>query len=322
MSLLRLTSSGWYCPQGDFYVDPTRPVSKAVITHAHADHAKMGSQHYLCTPLTAKLLEQRWEQTMEAQTPEYGQVTVVNGVRVSFHPAGHVPGSAQVRLEYKGEVTVITGDYKLEDDGLSTPFEPISCHTFISESTFALPVFQWQRQEVVIQQMLQWHQENTQKGMASLVHAYSLGKAQRLIVQLAPFVDRIWVHPAVAQLNPLILPTEMQQKVCLAEAGNIPASEAKDAFIIAPPTGKIHTGKTPCKQAFASGWMAVRGIKRRDNVDQGFVISDHADWPALLQACQQSQAEQVVLTHGYKDTLAQYLTENGQAACVDTDLML
>jgi putative mRNA 3-end processing factor len=199
--LLTLSPAGLYCPQADLYLDPWQPVRRALITHAHSDHARPGSERYLTHTISVPLLHQRLGTTPEqVQGIEYGQVVSVNGVQFSFHPAGHVPGSAQIAVEYRGEKWVFSGDYKLEDDGVSTPFEPVRCNVFISECTFGLPVFKWHAQHVVFGELHDWWRSNQAEGYSSIVCAYSLGKAQRILAHLDRSIGTVVLHASVARI--------------------------------------------------------------------------------------------------------------------------
>ena len=202
MDLIASTERGLYCAAGDFHIDPWRPVPRAIITHAHSDHARFGSEVYICHRDTAPILGKRLgDVTIETAT--YGQILTRNGVEISLHPAGHVLGSAQVRVASKSEIWVASGDYKLERDGVSPAFEPIRCHAFITESTFGLPIYRWRPQADIFAGIDTWRRENIAAGRASIVFAYALGKAQRLIAHLDPALGPIVCHGAVEAINVL-----------------------------------------------------------------------------------------------------------------------
>lgn len=317
-NLLTKTRSGWYCPQGDFYIDPTQKVKKALITHAHADHSRWGMEHYLSHRYNEGVMKRRLGKDISFQSTEYGKELNINGVRVSFHPAGHIPGSAQIRLEFKGDVWVITGDYKCNDDGLSTPFEPIKCHHFITESTFGLPVFNWESQETIVKQIETYWQECIDNGEHLILTAYSLGKAQRLLHMLPRGISPVYCHGAVVEMN-----RGLEESGALVNASKsfseyLPLKEfnskKKEASLfIMPPSGisdgflkKLKTYRT----ANCSGWMALRGRQRWDNLDKGFVISDHADWKELIWACNETGAEDIRAVHGYTDVLERFLVSS------------
>ena len=180
-SLISLTKRGLFCKRGDFYIDPWLPVEKAVVTHAHADHAYRGSRNYLVVSECEALARIRLDPDAAIASQKYGAETSINGVKVSFHPAGHILGSAQVRVEYKGEVWVVSGDYKLTPDPTCAAFEPVKCNNFITEATFGLPIYRWTEPKAVFSEIDQWWMENREFGKASVIFAYSLGKAQRVL---------------------------------------------------------------------------------------------------------------------------------------------
>jgi putative mRNA 3-end processing factor len=314
--LLELTANGLYCSQGDFYIDPWKPVERALITHAHSDHARWGSKEYLCHDQTLPLLRLRLGDQSYSSLP-WGTSIQHNGVSISFHPAGHIIGSAQIRLEHKGEIWVVSGDYKTIDDGLSGVFEPVPCHTFISESTFGLPIYRWQPQEKVYEQMRQWILGNEQTGRSSVLLAYSLGKAQRVLKAIGEMGRRILVHGAIWNTHE----TLRSMGIVLPDVERItpetPKEWLKKSIIVAPPSvdGSTWLKKfTPYAVGICSGWMQVRGHVRRRNADAGFVLSDHADWPGLLEAVEATRAGRVLVTHGFQSVFARYLSEKGLEA--------
>jgi putative mRNA 3-end processing factor len=317
--LLQSSPDGLYCPPGDFFIDPWNPTPRAVITHSHSDHARPGSGTYLTAAAGERLL--RWRLGSEAaiETVRYGETRSINGVTLSLHPAGHVLGSAQVRVEYQGEVWVVSGDYKLAPDPTCAAFEPLRCHTFITESTFGLPIYRWPPQTVVFDEINQWWRRNQETGKASVVFAYALGKAQRLLAGVDCEVGPIFAHGAVRNLNR----SYRESGVSLPEVGS-PDDTPKGydwsrALILAPPWAhgspwiRRFGAVSP---AFASGWMRIRGTRRRKSIDRGFVLSDHADWPGLLAAITHTQAERIWVTHGYRSPLVRWLTEQGKDAQV------
>jgi len=316
--VLEFTPRGIYCPAGDFYVDPWRPVGRALITHGHADHARPGHAHYLATSAAAPVMRHRLGD-IALETVGYGETRRIGGARVSFHPAGHVPGSAQIRVEVGGEVWVVSGDYKTRADRLSEPFEPLRCHAFISECTFGLPVFKWPAEEEAAKEINRWWARNAAQGLFSLLGAYALGKAQRVLSVLDPATGPILTHGAVEATNAVL----RGQGVALPETIHVtPEMRAKDypgALVLAPP-GAFATAWArrfrPAETGFASGWMRLRGVRRRRGVDRGFVISDHADWDGLNHAIAATGAENICVTHGYTDIFARWLTSQGYNARV------
>jgi putative mRNA 3-end processing factor len=199
--VVQVTENGVYCPSGDFYIDPWGPVDRAVITHAHSDHARSGSKQYLTAQPGQSLLRARLGEDTAIEGVSYGEAVSLNGVHVSLHPAGHVLGSSQVRLENRGEVWVVSGDYKLEPDATCAAFEPVRCHTFLTESTFGLPIYRWQPQTRVFEQINAWWKSNQEKGKASLLFAYALGKAQRVLAGVDSSIGPIYTHGAVEKLT-------------------------------------------------------------------------------------------------------------------------
>lgn len=313
--MLQETSDGLYCPAGDFYIDPWGAVERAVITHAHADHARPGSRAYLCAAPCGPLLERRLEPGTTIETVPYNQPLRVGDVAVSFHPAGHILGSAQVRIEGGDGVWVVSGDYKREADPTCHPFEPVRCDTFVTESTFGLPIFRWDPAPLVIDGLLGWWEDNRNAGLASVLFCYTLGKAQRILAALAQVTDRpVLVHGAMVAMSDAyraagvhMLPTQLLVE---RDKRTGPAGE----LVMAP----LSARGTPWMRrvggfsdAFASGTMRIRGVRRQRNVDRGIVLSDHADWPALLRTIREVGASRVLTTHGYPEPLARYLRSQG-----------
>jgi putative mRNA 3-end processing factor len=315
--LLETTERGLYCAAGGFFVDPWKPVERAVVTHAHSDHACWGCGHYLTTRDGERVLRVRVGMDARIDSVPYGEPVVHNGVTVSLHPAGHILGSAQVRIEHQGQVWVVSGDYKVEADPTCAAFEPMRCHVFVSESTFGLPIYRWSPQSEVFAAINAWWRANQEEGKASVLFGYALGKAQRLLAGLDPGNGPIACHGAVEKLNQayrdsgIALPPTTY--VGAAEKG----ADWSKALIVAPPSADGTPWMRrfgPAASGFASGWMRIRGTRRRRSVDRGFVLSDHADWPGLLDAIKATGAGQVLLTHGYTAVLARWLRENGIAA--------
>lgn len=319
MALLELRENGLYCQQGDFYIDPWREVDSAVITHAHSDHARWGMHHYLAHDDSAQILKYRLGESISLETIGYGKCVIRNGVKVSLHPAGHIPGSAQVRMEYKGEVSVVSGDYKTEADGLSTPFEPVRCHQFVSECTFGLPIYQWEPQEEVFSAINQWWKDNASQGRCSVIYAYSLGKAQRILKYLNPEYGPVYLHGAVWNSNRALTANGIVLPHAEKVSGLSPKQDYSSAIVIAPPSaaGSPWLKKlSPYRTAACSGWMTIRGARRRRAMDAGFVLSDHADWNGLNEAIAATEADEILLTHGFTHTFARYLSDKGLNANV------
>jgi putative mRNA 3-end processing factor len=312
MNLLELTEFGLYCPPAGIFIDPWRPVEKAVITHAHADHARRGMKQYLAHAQSKEVMKLRLGKDIQLQTMCYGETVQLNGVSLSLHPAGHIPGSAQVRLEYQGKVAVVSGDYKVEDDGLSTPFEPVKCHEFVSECTFGMPIYDWEPQAEVFKQINDWWKNNAAQGLNSVIFAYSLGKAQRILTHLQPEIGEIFVHGVIANTNEALAADGLALPNYIRVNQDLPKSSFKGALIIAPPAvmnGPWLKKFSPYRSANCSGWMNVRGIRRRSSLDHGFVLSDHADWKGLITAIHATGAEKVYLTHGSTAIFGKFLQE-------------
>lgn len=315
MDLVIARPEGLYCPPGDFYIDPWRPVERAVITHGHGDHARTGNAHYLCAAPGEGILRARLGQDIDLQTLAYGETLNHHGVTLSLHPAGHVLGSAQVRLEYQGEVWVASGDYKVEPDGTCAPFEPVRCDTFITESTFGLPIYRWQPQSEIFAEINRWWRANQAAGKASVLFCYAFGKAQRILHGIDANIGPILTHGSVEPLNRVY----RAGGVYIPEthyAGDFQKTDPRlrEALILAPPSAGGSTWMRrfgDYSDAFASGWMRLRGPRRRRGVDRGFVLSDHADWPGLLWAIEQTGAQRVMVTHGSVGTLVRHLREKG-----------
>jgi putative mRNA 3-end processing factor len=313
MDLIIPSPDGLYCPPGDFFIDPWRPVERAIITHGHADHARWGSAAYLCHQDSVAILRRRLGDINVEGAP-YGEPIDRNGVKISLHPAGHILGSAQVRVEYRGEVWVASGDYKLEADGTCPAFEPVRCDAFITESTFGLPIYRWRPQAEIFEDINLWWRENAAQGRASVLLAYGLGKAQRVLSGLAPEIGPIVCHGAVEPLNEIYRQAGVALPRTFTISDGLDKKQLSRSLVLAPPSAAqspwirrfgVHS------DAFASGWMQVRGNRRRRGVDQGFALSDHADWPGLLQAIGATGAARVFATHGSVAALVRFLREQG-----------
>jgi len=306
------TSAGLYCETGGFHIDPWLPVDRALITHAHGDHAHAGSRAYLCAAAGETVLRRRLPGAL-IETVRYGQRLRIGDVDVSFHPAGHVLGSAQIRMSSRGEVWVASGDYKRAPDPTCAPFEPVRCDTFITEATFALPIYSWNSPSAVIDEILAWWQRNRLDERPSVLFCYVLGKAQRILAELRARADGpIHLHGAMWAM------TEAYREAGLALAAadrvveEMRGKALARSLVLAPLSarGTRWMKRLPgASDAFASGLMRVRGVRRQRAFDRGFVLSDHADWPALLSTIAETGASRVLVTHGWSDALARYLAE-------------
>ena len=314
VDLIVARPEGLYCPPGDFYIDPWRPVDRAVITHAHSDHAHAGHGHYIAQHDSAPILRRRLGEDITLQTLAYGEAIEHQGVRLSLHPAGHVLGSAQVRLEHGGQVWVASGDYKLENDGTCAPFEPVRCNTFITESTFGLPIYRWPAQPALFTEINDWWRRNAEAGRPSVLYAYALGKAQRLLHGVDAGIGPIISHGAVEPINEIYRAAGVRVPPTLAVSDeSVNKALLARALVIAPPSAArsswLRRFGPDLSDAFASGWMQLRGTRRRRGVDRGFVVSDHADWPGLQQAIRATGAERVFVTHGSVAVMVRWLRE-------------
>jgi putative mRNA 3-end processing factor len=312
MTLLKTTDRGLYCTAGDFYIDPWKPVDFAVTTHAHSDHAVAGSSYYLTSDAGCGVLRERLGRDAHIEAMPYGQRLIRKGVMISLHPAGHILGSAQVRVEYRGEVWVVSGDYKTDADPTCASFEPVRCHTFITECTFGLPIYRWPSPAGVFSGINAWWLANQQEQRTSVLYAYSLGKAQRVLAGVDREIGPIIIHGAVAKL----LPYYAAAGVDLPPVGVGSAPKGR-GLVIAPASVE----GTPwlrrfgdASRAFASGWMMLRGARRRQALDRGFVLSDHADWNGLMASIRATGAERILVTHGATGPMVRWLRENGWEA--------
>lgn len=309
MDLLELRAEGLYCPGGDFYIDPWAPVSRAVVTHAHPDRACPGSGAYLTARPGVDLLRAAVGAGAAIQPLEYGEHIALGDTGLSLHPAGHVLGSAQARIEHRGETWVVAGDFKLAPDPSCAPFELLRCHTFVTGAPFALPVFRWPAEDEVAAGIRDWWRANQDAGKVSVLEAAPLGQAQRVLARLDPANGPIWLHPEV----------ERYCAIYRAQGVPLPASAGLSAATlrIVPPGSEERGARL--STALASGWMRIRGTRRRRSLDRGFVWSDNADWPSLLRVIDETGAASVWVTHGFRAPLVRWLEEHGrQARAVET----
>lgn len=314
---------GLYCLPGDFYIDPWRAVERAVITHAHADHARGGHGHYLAAAPAEGVLRSRLGQNIVLQTVQYGEVVTHNGVTVSLHPAGHVLGSAQVRLQHGGQTWVASGDYKVAPDATCAPFEAVRCDVFITESTFGLPIYRWRPDAEVFAEINAWWAGNAAVGRTSLLMCYSFGKAQRILSGVDASIAPIVVHSAIQTLNTAYRDAGVNLPETKLVSEVLDPVDFKHALVLCPPSAAVGPWAKrfgDFSDAFASGWMQLRGARRRGSYDKGFVLSDHADWPGLMSAIGATGANRVIVTHGSIPVMVRYLTEQGlQAGSFQTE---
>ncbi|OYP35952.1 ligase-associated DNA damage response exonuclease [Rhodopirellula sp. MGV] len=316
-NLLQNTERGLYCPAGDFYVDPKRPVKRAVITHAHSDHARWGCEHYLSSTAGEHLVRMRLSPDAEFDFLRYGETITHHGVKVTLFPAGHILGSAQVRLEHNGRVAVVAGDYKLGPDSTCASWEPVPCDLFVTESTFALPVYRWRDQTEIFAEVNAWWKASAEEDKCCLLYGYAVGKSQRLLAGLDASIGPIYTHGAVEKGVAAYRASgvELPETIYVGEVER--KADFRGAMVVAVPSAHgtpwmRRFGKVSA--AMASGWMMVRGTRRRRAADRGFVLSDHVDWATTLKAIELCDPEQVWVHHGYSAILARYLQSIGRDA--------
>ncbi len=317
--LIQFTNRGIYCKQANVYIDPWRPVDKAIITHAHSDHARFGSKEYLAHKDSEFILRYRLG-NISLQTIPYNETIYMNGVAISLHPAGHIIGSAQVRLEYKGEIWVVSGDYKVKIDGYTIPFNPVKCQHFITESTFGLPIYNFPEAAELNLQLNNWVDQNTKQGLNSVIIGYALGKAQRILNALK--TDRpILLHSTIYNTNQAL---GFDNSRYIKFTQEFKKEQLNPGVVVA--TGSVMGSPwlkrfDPYKLAMCSGWMQLRGARRRRNADKGFVMSDHADWQGLNEAVLATGAQNVYVTHGYKSVYASWLRDNYKLNAVEVETL-
>lgn len=316
-SFIKITNCGIRCVPGDFYIDPWKPVDVALITHGHSDHSRWGHKQYICVEESKGIICGRLGNDIKVQTLKYGEQIKIKDVKVSFHPAGHILGSAQIRIEYKGEVIVFSGDYKIEPDKTCAQFEPVKCNTFVTESTFGLPIYQWEDSQKTYDSINSWWRENRETGKASVIFGYALGKAQRILSGLDSSIGPIYTHGSVENMTEIYRKSSVELPPTIQANSIDKKTDWSSSIIIAPPSAN----GTPWMRkfgnlstAFVSGWMMIRGARRRRAVDRGFVLSDHADWDGLIKAIKETGAENVWVTHGYTNIFSRFLTEQGYNA--------
>ena len=313
--LLCFDKKGIYCEPAGVYLDPWKPVEKAIITHGHADHSRWGHKQYITHHTNVPIIKHRLGE-IEVSGKEYGETFVINNVKFSLFPAGHIIGSSQVRVEHKGEVWVFSGDYKTEDDGLAVPYEPVKCDAFITECTFGLPAFKWLPQQQVMSDINNWWQQNQAEAKTSILFGYSLGKAQRLLKFLDPSIGKIFTHGAIENMTQVLRPLANFPETTRITR-ETKKEEIRGGMVLAPPSAHGSTWirkMVPFETGMASGWMAFRGARRRRAVDRGFVLPDHCDWQGLLSAIKATGCERVICTHGYSEIFSRFLNEQGYDA--------
>jgi putative mRNA 3-end processing factor len=321
--MLIMTKKGLYCEAGNFYIDPSGAVDHAVVTHAHADHARKGSRQYYCVTSGVSLLKARLGPKIAVRSHHYGEVFHFNDVKVSFYPAGHILGSCQVRLERAGQVWVASGDYKREPDPTCEPFEVVPCDVFVTEATFGTPGFSWPQNSNVGEEIHSWWSANAARGINSVLFAYSLGKAQRILGELHKLTNKcIYCHPAATVLNDCYRAhgVPLAPTYCLSKLE--PSRVLRGELFLVPQsflkTDQAEVLGRHYQTAFASGWMAQ---SRYGGYDRGFLMSDHADWKDLLRTIQETRAKRVYVQHRGNGALVKHLRTLGIEAFPDTELV-
>lgn len=323
--MLTLTAKGLYCPAGDFHIDPKSGVNHAVVTHAHSDHARRGSRNYYCAASGEQLLRARLGQNIVVHPQQFRQPFEINGVKLSLHPAGHILGSAQVRIEYGGEVWVASGDYKRDADPTCEPFESVPCDVFVTEATFGTPSFVWSKGQDLGIQIHDWWMHNRERGTNSVLFAYSLGKAQRVLGVLHPHTHRpIYCDPAVTPLTACYREQgiALAPTICLSQ---VAADQRLRGELFLVPQSFLKSAQRPLlgshfETAFASGWMAGGGRGFGGGYDHGFVMSDHADWNDLVRTVLETGARRVYVQHRGNGALVKHLRQLGLSAFPEDEL--
>ena len=312
--VLSNTSNGIYCEAGGFYIDPRRGVERAIVTHGHSDHARSGSQAYLCSASSEKILQERLGKSTKIESLDFGVREKIGDALVSFHPAGHILGSAQVRVEVDGEVWVVSGDYNPAEQTSCESFESVPCHTFITECTFGFPIYKWRSQTEVFGEVNEWWAENAGEGEITLITAYSLGKAQRVLSCLNAGIGPIYGHSAVLPFLPVYEEYGIKIPEVQLLKADIPKNDLKGAMVIVPPAvQEVHLPNNVrgAKTGMVSGWMTTRAARKQSRLNKGFALSDHADWNGILSAVKATGAEKIYATHGNVEVLVRYLNEMG-----------
>ncbi len=312
------TPDGLYCAAGRFHIDPQRPVDRAVITHGHSDHARPNHRAVLATPETLAIMRTRYGEqaggTLEALP--YGEARSIDGVQLTLVPAGHILGSAQVVLEWGAMRVVVSGDYKRSADPTCAPFELVTCDLFVTEATFALPVFRHEPVEREVRRLLDSLARNADR--PHLLGVYALGKCQRMIALLRDqgYDAPIYLHGALMACCALYEELGVRLGTLLPFADAEPKTLA-GALVLCPPSALSDRWSRRLDDpvtAFASGWMRVRGRARQRGVELPLVVSDHADWPELLATIDQTGASEIWATHGRDDALTHQLARSGRTA--------
>ena len=308
--LIKYTSSGLYCELADLWIDPNKPVKRAIITHAHMDHFTFGCEEYISTYETAIILKERIGKGINIKTYDFCEDFKINGINFSLHPSGHILGSSQIKLTLADEKWLITGDFKRQRDETCKEYEKVKTDFIISESTFGLPIFKWDEPQNTATDITKWVNSSQEK--TSILFCYSLGKAQRLLNEISKtnFKNKIYTHSTIHKMNNCYkkLGVEVIDTRKFDQKKN--NEDLKGSLILLPPSLNKNSFIKNFKEiqtGFASGWMSIRARRKRSGYDKGFAISDHADWEAILNTIKESKAKNVFFHHGDSEALNRYL---------------
>ena len=310
-NLILQKSQGLYCEPANVWIDPYKPVEKAIITHAHSDHFTNGCREYICSIETGLLLRKRFGNNINLKTFDYDKNFFINGINFSLHPSGHILGSSQIKINAGSEVWLITGDLKRQKDKTCRSYKKLKTDFLICESTFALPIFNWESTQKIIDNITKWVFQN--EDSTSILFCYSLGKAQRLLSELiTQNLKNIYVHKSINNMNIIYKKLGIELEEAKLFNNDIEINNIKNSLLLLPPSlnnrnflkkfNRVQTG-------FASGWMSIRALKKRSGYDKGFTISDHADWKGLIKTIRESEAKRVFLNHGEGEYLANFLRD-------------
>ena len=310
--LIRYKEGSLYCELADIWIDPRKPVKRALISHAHFDHFTFGCEEYLCTEETAILLKERVRKDINIKSFDYGEEFKINGINISFHPSGHILGSSQIKFIFAEEKWLISGDFKLQKDETCKQYEIVKTDYLISECTFGLPIFKWNETKKEALNISKWVTQSPDK--TSLLFCYSLGKAQRLLNEISQtnFKGDIYSHDTIYKMNNCYRQLGIDIKDTIKIDNIKKINELKGSLILLPPAVSKNSyinNFNNIQTAFASGWMSIRALRRRSGYDKGFAISDHADWDGILEVVKNSEAKNVFFHHGDSEALSKYLSE-------------
>ena len=320
--LIKYSAKGLFCEIADIWIDPRKPVKRALITHAHMDHFTFGCDEYISTFETSKILKERIGKGINIKTYDYGKEFKINGINISFHPSGHILGSSQIKFNFAGEVWLITGDFKRQKDNTCREFEKVKTDYLISESTFGLPIFKWEETQKTAIDISKW--VNLSPDKTSILFCYSLGKAQRLLNEISKsnLKNNIYTHSTIHKMNHCY--NELGINICNTKIFNKTKNIDKftGSLILLPPVlnkGSYLNNFKDIQTGFASGWMSIRALRKRSGYDKGFAISDHADWDAILKTVKESEAKNVFFHHGDSEALRRYLNEKSSINVLNFD---